>query len=421
VIAGLSRAKPIALWGRIPVICLGLVLVSGCDLNSYSKDMRYPVREDVIVERPNADAPPFPPPGQFVYLLPIFAEKGGKTLDPGKLTSDQRQAFQKTLDDIFGTPAEPTVKGIDPEARSDLKLENGQLAEGSRLYRRHCLHCHGLTGDGHGPTAAWVNPHPRDYRAGRFKFISTTVGSSKAKRQDLLRTLRQGLEGTSMPSFGLLPSEELEALVSYVIHLSLRGQIELIVMTEVLKGDVKETGEIVSRLKEERENIVKDWLEVYSEEKQIPFGAYAVKEDKRAHDESIARGYKLFLGQVKDAPGCISCHLDYGRQNAYKFDDWGTIVRPRDLTAGVYRGGRRPIDLYWRIRGGIKAGAMPESPVTPAQAWDLVNFVRALPYPAMLPENARLPDGSRIDIRHKVYPLNPPKENRDHHAAVRED
>ena len=39
------------------------------------------------------------------------------------------------------------------------------LAEGSKLYRQHCLHCHGLEGNGRGPTGYWVNPPPRDYRA----------------------------------------------------------------------------------------------------------------------------------------------------------------------------------------------------------------------------------------------------------------
>ena len=105
-----------------------------------------------------------------------------------------------------------------------MKLDDKTLEKGSVLYRRHCLHCHGMTGDGHGATAAWVNPHPRDYRAGIFKFISS---ERKARRDDLLRTLRQGVEGTSMPSFGLLEPEELEALASTVIHLSLRGETEI--------------------------------------------------------------------------------------------------------------------------------------------------------------------------------------------------
>ena len=41
------------------------------------------------------------------------------------------------------------------------------------IYRQQCGHCHGTTGDGDGPTAALLNPYPRDYRRGLFKFKST--------------------------------------------------------------------------------------------------------------------------------------------------------------------------------------------------------------------------------------------------------
>src|ERR671935_235750 len=71
------------------------------------------------------------------------------------------------------------------------------LAHGSRVYRVHCLQCHGVTGDGRGPTAAWVNPHPRDYRQGIFKFQSRDQTEDKGygtvrkpAKEDLVRTLR---------------------------------------------------------------------------------------------------------------------------------------------------------------------------------------------------------------------------------------
>ena len=60
----------------------------------------------------------------------------------------------------------------------------------------------------------------------------------------------------------------------------------------------------------------------------------------------------------------------------------------------IGRGGRRPEDLYWRIRGGIHPSGMPAVTLTEAQVWDLVHFVDALPYPRVLPEG----------VREKVYP-----------------
>jgi hypothetical protein len=108
--------------------------------------------------------------------------------------------------------------------------------------------------------------------------------------------------------------------------------------------------------------------------------------------ESIKRGYELFIGQG----GCLKCHVDFGRQADYRFDVWGTHVRPANLTTGTYRGGRRPIDLMYRLKGGIDPSGMNISAVkkdtpeaTDLANWDLVNFVRALPYPAMLPREVR--------------------------------
>src|SRR5262249_25285115 len=104
------------------------------------------------------------------------------------------------------------------------------------LYRRHCLHCHGLAGDGRGPTGPWVSPHPRDYRQGLFKFMSTAtaVTNRKPRRSDLLRVLHNGVDGTSMPAFGLLPEHELSYLARYVTHLSIRGEVEFDTLATLL-------------------------------------------------------------------------------------------------------------------------------------------------------------------------------------------
>src|SRR5262249_26611175 len=204
---------------------IGLAVLPGCDVQGYSEDMTYPIRSDladpsaipIVDQPPAADPKGFERVGQWAFMQPIFDETNGKKLDPTKLTSEQKTGLRKWLDDHFGKPAKPAVKGLDDAAREQLfraKSEtelNEKLAVGSVLYRRHCLHCHGLTGDGHGPTSPWVNPHPRDYRPGMFKFTSTLLGGKarKPSRADLLRTLKQGIEGTSMPTFGLLPENEL--------------------------------------------------------------------------------------------------------------------------------------------------------------------------------------------------------------------
>jgi hypothetical protein len=63
-------------------------------------------------------------------------------------------------------------------------------------------------------------------------------------------------------------------------------------------------------------------------------------------------------------------------------------LKPRSLRMGIYRGGRRPLDLYRRISVGIKGAKMPGAGPSPGNAgvlkpeeiWTLVDYVQSLPY-----------------------------------------
>src|SRR5206468_3676240 len=64
-----------------------------------------------------------------------------------------------------------------------------------------------------------------DYRAGVFKFKSTYTAAQPTDA-DLQKIVHDGIPGTAMPSFALLPPDERAALVEYVKYLSIRGQME---------------------------------------------------------------------------------------------------------------------------------------------------------------------------------------------------
>lgn len=371
---------------------LGLLVLTGCEDN-YTSDLRYPLRDDVLVLEPfkpkekdkkfTFTPTRFGPPGQLSYAIDQVRassdtdETGKNILDPAALNAGQRASLGKILEEMYGTPTQPAVKLDDPGLVAPLKVDGETLAKGSLLYRQHCLHCHGLSGNGRGPTAPWVNPHPRDYRSGIFKFSSSGQPDKarKPRREDLRRTLKEGIEGTSMPSFGLLPDSEIESMVSYVIHLSMRGQTEFMLMERLLKGDIAEDG-VAEESKTVAEAIAKWWRDAEGN---------LIKPSDPPNDlhASIANGYKLF--QKDGGAGCMACHLDYGRQNNFLNDSWGTIVRAMDLTQANYRGGRRPLDLYWRIHSGINGANMPASSAAlkPEQIWDVVNFLQVLPYAPM--------------------------------------
>ncbi len=400
------------LWALAAALPVGFFAASGCD-DRYSEDLVYPLRTDPVIEAPTEpsvqpnrfDLPGEFPKGLLLGLENLPENSGTKiTYVNKKLSGKDRDELAAELRKRFGTPAHPKVsgEGFENEANrqtlQDLRLDDQTLAKGSELYRRHCLQCHGLAGDGRGHTAPWVNPHPRDFRKGMFKFTSTSQEQGpgrKARRDDLVRTIRNGLEGTAMPAFGLLPEDDLQALASYVTHLSLRGQTELYAIFE-RSEDTPVTEAVGTSL----ETFVRFWRE--TEQKAIVPPAYAGDLQERQRLESVTRGYQFF------STNCLSCHENYGRRDVYKYDAWGTIVRPVDLTAANYRGGRRPLDLYWRVHAGINGANMPAtvpSAMRPEQVWDVVNFVRALPYPPMLPPEIRsqvyAPEGSGTEVAAK--------------------
>ena len=107
------------------------------------------------------------------------------------------------------------------------------------------MHCHGITGDGDGPTAAFLNPYPRDYRRGWFKYKSTRR-DDEPTTENLLRIVTDGIQGTAMPAFKLYPQVDREALVEYVKYLSMRGQMELALDRYVANNLTKETDPVPS-------------------------------------------------------------------------------------------------------------------------------------------------------------------------------
>ncbi len=297
----------------------------------------------------------------------------------------------------------------------NLANESGpQIPGGYGLYRRHCLHCHGVSGAGDGPTSAFLYPFPRDYRKGLFKFTSTPNGA-RPHRDDLIRTVREGLHGTSMPAFEALMSEdEIKQVVDYVVFLSIRGETELSLIEEASIADENDINSLSDDdVRATADGVINKWKVAQTQvvNPGIP--------RTPSTPESIERGRELFLGKTKEKLECAGCHgalargdgpsfVDQGVFNhvvfggdpstrkeriesldaktkelwGQKLDEWGNPLRPANLNRGVYKGGRRPLDIYWRIAKGITGAQMPAHypTIDHKQIWDLVNFVLELPY-----------------------------------------
>ena len=336
----------------------------------------------------------------------------------GNLTEDQERQVATIITAMFGTPDDPVAlpeTGLD-EAK--LRLAAGPVRSDivgrkNGLYREHCAHCHGVTGDALGPTAAFLNPYPRDYRPGVFKFKSTER-ADKPTHADLTRVLKNGIPGTSMPSFALLSETQIDALVEYVKYLSIRGETEIGLIREVFELDDEAQG----KLPETREFLVDNKLaEVVEKWKSADNALIEVPEMPADIDlaDSIAKGRELFYG---DKANCVKCHgpTALGDGQATDYDDWNKAIvewkskevdgatdltwvkrahrvlegdaldprtiQPRNLRQGIYRGGRRPIDLYYRIHAGINGAPMPgaKGTIPPEDIWHIVNYVQSLPY-----------------------------------------
>ena len=67
-------------------------------------------------------------------------------------------------------------------------------------YRRYCVGCHGVLGDGEGENAQWIDPKPRNFTLATFKCRSTPSGTLPTDA-DLYNTVGRGLQSSNMPSW----------------------------------------------------------------------------------------------------------------------------------------------------------------------------------------------------------------------------
>jgi mono/diheme cytochrome c family protein len=345
----------------------------------------------------------------------------------------------------FGTPEKPTwpdlkdADGLSEPALQLVSLENLLRAAGPihsdrddihrGLYREHCVVCHGLEGGGNGPAALYQDPYPRDLRHGVFKWKSTSR-SSKPTRDDLRRLLASGIRGSAMPSFANESVDDREALIDYLIYLSVRGQVERgLIAAAIDELDYDPSGvdpefQIAAQRGTEGGDVASDvlrdvigqWTEANQSVVNVDASITEVSASKGDVDKesSIARGKEIFHGQIANCAGCHGPDGD-GTLKTIDFDDWTKeystrigitpgdhaafkpmkrlgalpprVAKPRDLKSGVFHGGGDSQTLYRRITQGIAGSPMPavaivEQPsglgLTQNQVGDLIRYVQSL-------------------------------------------
>jgi cbb3-type cytochrome c oxidase subunit III len=213
----------------------------------------------------------------------------------------------------------------------------GAQPRGKAVYDAHCTECHGSSGKGDGPSAAYLNPRPRDFTTGKYKIRSTESGTPPSD-DDLIGSVRRGLYGTAMPGWDRLLSDvEIGDVVQYVKSLSSQFGTQ-------------------------------------------PPRPISIGDGLPSSPASIARGQQTY-----DKLQCGKCHGTDGRDAgavATVFeDDWRMPLRAADLTEPwTFHGGATSRDIYLRFRAGMTGTPMPSfaDAASDAEMWDLANYVVSL-------------------------------------------
>jgi cytochrome c oxidase cbb3-type subunit 2 len=213
----------------------------------------------------------------------------------------------------------------------------GEASKGKQLYRRYCVGCHGVRGDGNGENAPWVTPQPRDFTAGLFKCRSTPAGSIPTD-QDMFNTITRGYVTTNMPSWDALTRQERANLVAYIKTFSPR----------------------------------------FREEK--PAAPLPIPPEPPSSPESVRRGAELFQSM-----NCWSCHGKDGSGNGPSAltltDSKGYPLKPYDLTSSTrFKCGESDRELFRDLMAGLDGTPMPSfaDALKPDQVWELVHYIRTL-------------------------------------------
>lgn len=325
-----------------------------------------------------------------------------------------RTHVQRQVAKFFGTPERPTLWGMrdyiggDPDTGYTAHLQVGRS-----LFKKHCLHCHGIYGRGDGPTAEFLRPLPRNLWNGAFKFKSTEL-PAKPTKADLIRTITYGVHGTAMPSFMILDDKDLgvtviaeqrddydmkkrfektkvvEYLADYVVHLAMLGEVTegVAQIARDIEGDNDAVeAEIAAEYQTLYEEIAEKWRLAGDKIIPIPVARTPMS------DASIQRGRQVFLTAKNQ---CVECHQRDAKGGTERVGadlikqwrekpNWEThpanenLPNPRNITLGQFRGGRRPVDLYRLLVAGVPPMPSLGSALSPAERWDVVNYLLSVP------------------------------------------
>jgi len=213
----------------------------------------------------------------------------------------------------------------------------GHADAGKPLYFRYCWGCHGPHGDGNGENAQYLNPMPRNFAAATFKCRSTPTGTLPTD-EDLFNAITRGLVNSGMPPWMELTAQQRADLVAFIKTFSPRWKSE------------------------------------------GPGQAISVPAESPVNLDSLKHGKELFTKLE-----CFKCHGEQGRGDgpaaAGLTDNNNQPIHPYDFESGTrFKCGTTNADIYKIFMTGVDGTPMPSfaDVIKPAEAWDLVHYLRTL-------------------------------------------
>ena len=213
----------------------------------------------------------------------------------------------------------------------------GHAKAGAPLYKRFCIGCHGVLGDGEGENAQWIDPKPRNFTVATFRCRSTPTGTLPTD-QDLYDTIGRGLMNSNMPHWGPLSNQDRADLVAYVKHFSPK------------------------------------WLS------EKPGPTIQIPPRPEVTAERIKAGQELFQKLE-----CWKCHGVTGRGNGASADtltdDQNRPIKPFNFhDSQNFKCGSEDWQMYKDFMTGLDGSPMPSfaDNVKPDEAWNLVFYLRTL-------------------------------------------
>ncbi|MEZ4713071.1 MAG: c-type cytochrome [Caldilineaceae bacterium] len=118
------------------------------------------------------------------------------------------------------------LTAVSPDLVRGYVFSEEPRSSGQRVYDTYCIGCHGADGRGVGEAAQFLNPKPRNFVDGDYKFFHFNEPGPLPSDQSLEITVRNGLPGSAMPAFALLTDQEIKDVTTYVKNFRAGGWVQ---------------------------------------------------------------------------------------------------------------------------------------------------------------------------------------------------